>query len=134
MKRSCRRKSSKKTQCNVCHEPTEKSKKFRNAYGLELSKLLEKNEKDEKKVIEALKKAEEKKSCVEEKTYGDLIKDGKVPATDCKPVEEEDGDGDGDERLRPDPRPEHELSPPPVRTEKPPPATGGGFFRARRAT
>ena len=80
----------KKTKCNVCHEKTQKSKKFRNPYGMELSKLLEKNEKDEDTVIAALKKAEEKKSCVEGKTYGDLIKDGKLPTEECKPVEEED--------------------------------------------
>ena len=81
----------KKTKCNVCHEKTQKSKKFRNPYGMELSKLMEKNEKDEAKVTEALKKAAEKKSCVEGKTYGDLIKDGKLPAEECPPVEDEDG-------------------------------------------
>ena len=79
------------SKCNVCHEKTQKSKKFRNPYGLELSKLMEKNEKDEKKVIEALEKAAAMKSCVEGKTYGDLIKDGKLPAEECPPVEDEDG-------------------------------------------
>ena len=80
-----------KSKCNVCHEKTQKSKKFRNPYGMELSKLIEKNEKDEAKVIEALKKVAESKSCVEGKTYGDLIKDGKLPAEECPPVEDEDG-------------------------------------------
>ena len=80
----------KKSKCNVCHEQKEKSKKFRNAYGLELSKLLGKNEKDEKKVIEALQEAAKKQSCVEGKTYGDVIKEGDLPATDCKQVEGED--------------------------------------------
>ena len=80
----------KKTKCNVCHEKTQKSKKFRNPYGMELSKLMEKNEKDEAKVIEALKKAAEKQSCVEDKTYGALIQEGKLPAEECPPVETED--------------------------------------------
>ena len=64
---------------------------------MELAKILKKNEKDEKVFIEALKKVEEKKSCVEEKTYGDLIKDGKLPAEGCPPVKEEDGGGGGEE-------------------------------------
>ena len=78
-----------KTKCNVCHEPTQKSKKFRNAYGLELSKILTENEKDEAKVLEALDKVAKEKSCVEKKTYGDLIKDGKLPAEGCEPVKED---------------------------------------------
>ena len=89
-----------KAKCHVCHEPTQKSNKFRNPYGMELAKILKKNEKDEKVFIKALKKVEEKKSCVEEKTYGDLIKDGKLPAEGCPPVKEEDG-GDGGEEGTP---------------------------------
>ena len=69
----------------------QKSKKFRNPYGMELAKVLGKNEKDEKVVVEALQKVAEKQSCVEKKTYGDLIKEGKLPADECPPVEAEDG-------------------------------------------
>ena len=78
----------KKTKCNVCHEPTQKSKKFRNAYGAELAKIMTENEKDEAKVVEALDTVAKEKSCVDGKTYGDVIKEGKLPAEGCEPVEE----------------------------------------------
>jgi len=65
--------------CGICHPGKEKKEK--NNYGTCLSSLLGKNEKDEAKIKEALKKAEGEKSAVEGKTFGDLLKDGKLPAS-----------------------------------------------------
>lgn len=70
-----------KVTCGVCH-PT-KSKKERNNYGAALGKLVgKKNEKDAKKIEEAIGKAEKEKSATDGKTFGDLIKDGKLPGTE----------------------------------------------------
>ena len=80
-----------KGRCDICHEKTQpKNKKIRNPYGAELTKLLEENEKDQDKFVDALKKVAEMQSCVEDKTYGDLIEEGKLPTEGCEPVEEED--------------------------------------------
>jgi hypothetical protein len=68
-----------KTNCNVCHEGDEK--KNRNNYGQAFGKVIAKMEKDEAKVKEALVKIEKEKSAVEGKTFGDLLKDGKLPAS-----------------------------------------------------
>ena len=40
-----------------------------------------KNEKDEDKIKAALTKTEPEKSAVKDKTFGDLLKDGKLPAS-----------------------------------------------------
>ena len=89
----------KKVKCNLCHDPNKrtdkgkKSKKFRNAYGTELSKLLDrkKDKKDTKKIQEALDKVAKMKSDPKDPkspTYGDLIKQGKLPAgTPPEPTE-----------------------------------------------
>ena len=78
----------KKSRCDICHEKTQpKDKKIRNPYGAALAKLVEEHEKDEEKFAAALDKVAEMSSCVEDKTYGDLIKDGKLPNEGCKPVE-----------------------------------------------
>ena len=45
------------------------------------AKNITKNEKDEAKVKEALTKTEKEKSAVKDKTFGDLLKDGKLPAS-----------------------------------------------------
>ncbi|MCH2210716.1 MAG: hypothetical protein MK110_05405 [Fuerstiella sp.] len=71
--------------CSVCHPV--KSKKIRNNYGVALKKELgvtdpKKWVKDKKVVTEALKKLESQKSHVKGKTYGDLIKEGKLPGDD----------------------------------------------------
>ncbi|HWB08264.1 MAG TPA: hypothetical protein VG826_03530 [Pirellulales bacterium] len=66
-----------KTKCAVCH-PKSDNKKERNAYGMALSKVVTKNEKNKAKVGEALGKIEEEKS-PGGKTFGELIKDGKLP-------------------------------------------------------
>jgi hypothetical protein len=67
-----------KSNCNVCH--VGKDRKKRNDYGAALGKALgEKNVKDKEKIEEALGKVEKEKSG--DKTFGDLIKDGKLPVT-----------------------------------------------------
>lgn len=80
--------------CGVCH-PKADNKKINNDYGAAMKKLLEKkNEKDEKKLDEALTKLEEEKSATpkepgseEMKTFGELIKEGKLPGSD-EPADE----------------------------------------------
>lgn len=64
--------------CGVCHFGDKKSN--RNDYGKAFGEALgEKNVKDEAKIKEALTKSEKGKSSTEGKTFGDLIKDGKLP-------------------------------------------------------
>lgn len=80
----------KKAKCNVCHGKDENgkdSKKVRNAYGEALSELLDKKEdaKNKEKINEALDKVAEMKSDPDDDnspTFGDLIKEGKLPAGD----------------------------------------------------
>lgn len=67
-----------KVTCFVCHP--EKEKKKRNAYGDALTKALGKTMiKDKEEISKAFKKVEGEKSAVEGKTYGDLLKEGKLP-------------------------------------------------------
>jgi hypothetical protein len=69
-----------KAKCNVCH--VGKSKKDRNAYGQALAELLDKKEdKDNKdKIRQALETVASKPSAgAGSPTFGDLIKDGKLP-------------------------------------------------------
>lgn len=68
-----------KIDCSVCHPGKEKKEK--NNYGDALGKAVAKNEADEKKIDEALGKIESEKSAVEGKTFGDLLKDGKLPGS-----------------------------------------------------
>ncbi len=68
--------------CNVCHHG--KDKKIRNAYGAELSKLLDKKAdgKNTKKVLEALEKVAKMKCDPKDDkspTFGELIGQGKLP-------------------------------------------------------
>ena len=82
----------KKSKCDICHEKTQpKDKKIRNPYGAELAKLVKENERDQDVFTKALDKVAEMQSCVEGKTYGDLIKDGKLPTEGCPPVEPDSG-------------------------------------------
>ncbi len=71
----------KKVKCGVCHPTNDKKK--RNDFGQALQKQLGKvpktGESDTKKIEAALTKALKEKSSVEGKTFGDLIKDGKLP-------------------------------------------------------
>ena len=65
------------TKCGACHGS---DKKVRNDYGKAFGTALgEKNIKDAEKIKEALKKTEAEKSGTDGKTFGDLIKDGKLP-------------------------------------------------------
>lgn len=71
--------------CYICHDPRpgadgKKSKKNRNPYGVELSKLLtKKDQKNAEKALDALKKVEKIKLKGCEKTIGDMLKSGKLP-------------------------------------------------------
>ena len=69
-----------KTNCLVCHAEGDDKKK-RNNYGEALAKNIAKMEKDEAKIKEAFTKTEPEKSAVADKTFGDLLKDGKLPAS-----------------------------------------------------
>jgi predicted negative regulator of RcsB-dependent stress response len=67
-----------KTKCNICHFGDKKTD--RNDYGKAVGMALgAKNVKEADKVKEAIKKAEKEKSATEGKTFGDLIKEGKLP-------------------------------------------------------
>lgn len=68
-----------KLTCAVCHEGDDKKK--RNNYGEALTKNIAKMEKDEAKIKEAFEKTAKEKSAVKDKTFGDLLKDGKLPAS-----------------------------------------------------
>lgn len=65
--------------CSVCHGMGKKTE--RNAYGEALVAALkdEKNVKDKESIEKVLKSAEATKSSIESKTFGDLIKEGKLP-------------------------------------------------------
>jgi hypothetical protein len=85
--------------CNVCHDPRpdesgKPQKKNRNPYGELLNKhLTEKDKNDLEKAVEMLGKIEgEKQDKDAEKTFGELIKAGKVPFEykDFKPGDEEE--------------------------------------------
>jgi hypothetical protein len=72
-----------KVKCNVCHKG--KDKKMRNAYGEELAKLLDKkaDAKNPEKIQQALDKVAalpSNPSDPKSPTYGDLLKEGKLPA------------------------------------------------------
>jgi hypothetical protein len=70
--------AAKKAKCAMCHP--EKSKKVKNAYGKALGTAIgAKNCKDSAKIQAGLAGAESKPSEVEGKTFGDLIKAGKLP-------------------------------------------------------
>lgn len=79
------KKQGKAVNCLVCHEKKDDGKpdnKKRNIYGKALTKAVgKKNQKDKKKIEEALKKTEKEKSAIKDMTFGDLIKAGKLPAS-----------------------------------------------------
>jgi hypothetical protein len=83
-----------KVKCNVCHKG--KNKKLRNAYGDELAKLLDKktDAKDPEKIKQALEKVAALPSDANNAsspTFGDLIKEGKLPGGEA---EEEEAAGE----------------------------------------
>ncbi len=71
-----------KTKCAVCHPTADnRKKKKRNDYGMAMEKALgEQNVSDAAKIKSVLKSIESEKS-ESGKTFGDLIKDGKLPGT-----------------------------------------------------
>jgi hypothetical protein len=72
--------AAKEAKCAICH-PKADDKDVRNNYGQVLGKLVGENEKDAAKIKASLKKAEGEKSAVPGKTFGDLLKEGKLPAS-----------------------------------------------------
>ncbi len=73
----------KKFRCLVCHQG-KKKKKNRNAYGDQLSELLDKkkDKKNKEKIVEALVKVADMRSVPgdeESPTFGELIAEGKLP-------------------------------------------------------
>jgi hypothetical protein len=68
----------KDVKCGVCHPVTDK--KERNDYGMALGKAIgTKNEKDVELIKAAMTKIESEKSATDGKTFGDLLKAGKLP-------------------------------------------------------
>ena len=69
-----------KVKCGVCHGgPKGKNKKQLSDYGKAMKKALgKKNEKDAAKIDAALDAAAKEK-CGDDTTYGDLLKEGKLP-------------------------------------------------------
>lgn len=71
--------------CNVCHDPRKDadgivSKKNRNPFGMQLAKLLSKeDQKNSKKILESLTKVETVKLKGSEKTVAEMLKSGKLP-------------------------------------------------------
>lgn len=65
-----------KAKCTVCHSG--QSKEQHNSYGIALSKVIAKKEKDKAKINDALRKIENEKSPSGE-TFIELIRQGKLP-------------------------------------------------------
>ena len=67
--------------CVVCHLPGDK-KSLRNNYGDAVAESLRmRNVEDQEVVEKALRETEPKPSAIEGKTFGDLIREGRLPAT-----------------------------------------------------
>jgi hypothetical protein len=85
-----------KAKCSVCHEG--QNRKNRNAYGKELAKLFSPpNEKKNEKIDEVFDKVSEMHidpNDSKSPTYGELIKHGKLPASESKSA-------DGDKKAAP---------------------------------
>lgn len=68
--------------CMICHDKSNQQQRPRNNYGDALTELLPTtNTTDEALIQSALKSAEEKPSAIEGKTFGDLIREGRLPAS-----------------------------------------------------
>jgi hypothetical protein len=72
--------AAKTAKCAICHDGEPKDKKWNN-YGQAYGKALGKKKADDAEAKAALEKAAGEKSAVDGKTFGDLIKDGKLPAS-----------------------------------------------------
>ena len=75
-----------KTKCSICHDNAKKKpngtsdKKFRNPYGTALDELLSKDDKkDKEKIYKALETISSQKAPDTDKTYGERIKEYKLP-------------------------------------------------------
>jgi len=67
--------------CRVCHEGNA-DKRPQNSYGKAVGASLEvKNVTDLETLIAALRKTEDKPSDIPDKTFGDLIREGRLPAS-----------------------------------------------------
>ena len=87
----------KKYRCLACHQG--KKKKNRNAYGAQLSELLDKkkDKKDKEKIVAALKKVAEMRSNPEDDsspTFGELIAEGKLPGGSIEDAQKEPADSE----------------------------------------
>lgn len=88
---------SNKTGCLVCHQG--KKRKHHNPYGIHLTELLDKKEKDKEKIIAALKKVEKMHTDPDDKkspTYGKVIKANKLPGGPLETVKKEPEQGEED--------------------------------------
>ncbi|MBI1902477.1 MAG: hypothetical protein HYS13_15350 [Planctomycetia bacterium] len=70
-------KAATEAKCNVCHKGT--NKKMRNDYGMAISSLIKKTEKDPEKIRAAILKVEKMTTPDGKTTFGELIKEGKLP-------------------------------------------------------
>ena len=91
--------AAKTAKCNICH--VGEKKKDKNAYGKELDELLDKkaDAKNKEKIQEALKTVEGKHSKKDDdksETFGDRIKQGKLPVESAAPDHDHDDDDDDD--------------------------------------
>ena len=69
----------KQAKCIVCHRKKDnKDKKRFNNYGRALERVIEKNK---GKIVNIFEKVEGERSAIKGKTFGDLIKEGKLPAS-----------------------------------------------------
>ncbi len=95
---------SNKTGCFACHQG--KSRKHHNPYGEELEKLLDKKKdiKDTKKIIASLRKVEKMHVDPNDETsptYGDLIKENKLPGGPLEEVMKEPEEGEEEASATP---------------------------------
>lgn len=73
--------------CLACHEAKDGGKpdnKKRNNYGQAVEKLLGKKKAKKEEAETAITKAEKEPSAIKDKTFGDLIEEGKAPSTQPK--------------------------------------------------
>jgi hypothetical protein len=80
------KKNQKTLTCLTCHggkpdDPTKPDYKQHNNYGTALKQVVGKNEMDGDKIDAALQKIEAEASAIKGKTFGELLKAGKLPAS-----------------------------------------------------
>lgn len=72
--------------CLICHDTKDGSDttpdhEKHNNYGTALKEVIEKNERDPKNIEESLREVESMPSAIEGKTFGDLLNEGRLPAS-----------------------------------------------------